>query len=90
MPRAADRPISASRNVGFWADVSRLAALSKPDHAPDVGRRLALLAQFAQRGRLVDLDSLLPLGIEDQPVMVIERRGRPSSACSTRCTLVAC
>ena len=67
-----------------WPDAS-----SRARPSPDIGGRRALRAQLAQRGRPRRFRELAALGVEDQPVVVVERAGRPSSACSRRCTLVA-
>ena len=58
--------------------------LFQPDDAPDIGRRLPLLTQFAQRGRARRLGQLLALGIEDQPVVMIERRREARAAPAAR------
>ena len=42
----------------------------------DIGGRHALRAQFAQAGRLRRFRQLAAVGVEDQPVMVIARRGQ--------------
>ncbi len=64
------------------------AGSRKPDHPADVSRTRTSLAQRPQGGRAGRFRELLPVGVEDQAVVMVGGAGRPSSACSTRCTLV--
>ena len=62
---------------------------SKPDHAPDIRRRLAGGAQFAQARRLGGFRKLAPADIEDELVVMPVGTGRSSSACNRRWICVA-
>ena len=61
----------------------------EPDQLADIASRQAAGAQLAQARGLGGFRQFAAVGVENQPMVVIARDGRPSSACSSRCTLVA-
>ena len=91
----SSRPSLTPRSAPWccWSsrpDQARLTAryAAKPDQPADLRGCRALCAKLAQAGGLRRLRQLPAFGIEDQPVVVIERRGQAEQRLQQRCTLV--